>query len=144
LGGTPRQGWINAMDGNLYRLSFFSFAQAFNNNPKGNAYLGAYTLLTPLSRRLELIINVPFFVRNNAVSGLPILNPNNPTLSTTKSHSGFGDMSFTPRVLLHETKDFSLTGELAVVVPTGTEPLAGKTAPWSRPLASGITSRAAG
>ena len=25
-GGAPRQGWINAMDGNLYRLWFFTFA----------------------------------------------------------------------------------------------------------------------
>ena len=74
-GGAPRQGWINAMDGNLYRLSFFTFAQAFNSAPKGNAYLGSYTILAPLSRRLELIINVPFVVRNNAVSGLPIIEP---------------------------------------------------------------------
>ena len=59
------------MDGNLYRLWFFTFAQAFNQGPKGNAYLGSYTLMAPLSRRLELIINVPFVVRNNAVSGLP-------------------------------------------------------------------------
>ena len=125
-GGAPRQGWINAMDGNLYRLWFFTFAEAFNQAPKGNAYLGSYTVLTPLSRRLELIINVPFVIRNNAVSGLPILNPNDPT-ATTKSHTGFGDISFTPRVLLHETKDFSFTGELAVVTPTGTQPLAGKT-----------------
>ena len=36
-------------------------------------------------------------------------------------------MSFTPRVLLHETKDFSLTSEMAIVTPTGTPPLAGKT-----------------
>ena len=69
-GGAPRQGWINAMDGNLYRLWFFTFAQAFNNAPKGNAYLGSYTLLTPLSRRLELIINVPFVIRNNAITRL--------------------------------------------------------------------------
>ena len=38
--------------------------------PKGNAYLGAYTLFTPLSRRLELITNVPFVLRNNAVTRL--------------------------------------------------------------------------
>jgi hypothetical protein len=127
-GGAPRQGWINAMDGNLYRLWFFTFAQAFNNAPRGNAYLGSYTLMTPLSRRLELIINVPFVIRNNASTGLPILDPNNPrATATTKSHSGFGDMSFTPRFLLHETKDFSLTAEMAVVTPTGTQPLAGNT-----------------
>ena len=50
-GGAPRQGWINAADGNLYRLWFFTFAQAFNSGPKGNAYLGAYTIFAPLSRR---------------------------------------------------------------------------------------------
>ena len=115
------------MDGNLYRLWFFSFGQAFNSDPKGNAYFGSYTLLTPLSRRLELIINVPFILRNNAVSGLPLLNPSNPTVPTTKSFSGFGDISFTPRFLLHETKDFSFTAEMAVVTPTGTQPLAGNT-----------------
>jgi hypothetical protein len=126
-GGAPRQGWINAMDGNLYRLWFFTFAQSFNSGPKGNAYLGSYTLLTPLNRRLELIINVPFVLRNNAVSGLPIVDPNNPSATTTKSHTGFGDVSFTPRFLLHETKDFSLTAEMAVLTPTGTQPLAGNT-----------------
>ena len=77
-GGSARQGWINAADGNMYRLWFFTFAQAFNQVPKGNAYLGSYTLFTPLSRRLDLIINIPFVLRNNAVSGLPIIDPNNP------------------------------------------------------------------
>jgi len=38
-------------------------------------------------------------------------------------------MSFTLRVLLHETKDFSLTFEMAVLVSTGNPPLEGKTAP---------------
>ena len=51
----------------MYRLWFFTFAQAFNQGPKGNAYLGAYTLFTPLSRRLVLITNIPFVLRNNAV-----------------------------------------------------------------------------
>ena len=74
-GSAPRQGWINAADGNLYRLSFFTFAQGFNRAPEGNAYLGAYTIFTPLSRRLELITNIPFVLRNNAVTGLPIIEP---------------------------------------------------------------------
>jgi len=108
------------MDGNLYRLWFFTFAQGFNQAPRGNAYLGSYTLLTPFSRRLELIINIPFVVRNNAVTGLPVIDPNRPVTPTSKSFSGFGDMTFTPRVLLHETKDFSLTSELSVLTPTGT------------------------
>ena len=49
-------------------------------------------------------------------------------MPTSKNHTTFGDISFTPRVLLHETKDFSLTSEVAVLVPTGNQPLAGKTA----------------
>ena len=126
-GGAPRQGWINAADGNLYRLWFFTFAQAFNQGPKGNAYLGAYTIFSPLSRRLVLIINIPFVVRNNAGSGLPIISPTGLT-PPAKDHTTFGDLSFTPRVLLHETQDFSLTAEMAVLVPTGNQPLAGKTA----------------
>jgi hypothetical protein len=127
-GGAPRQGWINALDGNLYRLWFFTFAQGFNEAPASNAYLGSYTLLTPLSRRLELITNVPFVVANNVSSGLPILNPSGGTMATSQSQTTFGDISFTPRVLLHETQDFSLTAEMAVVTPTGNSPLAGKTA----------------
>jgi hypothetical protein len=87
-GGAPRQGWIDASDGNFYRLWFFTFAQGFNsrepnNQPSiGNGYLGAFTLYTPLSRRLLLITNIP--------------------------------------------KDFTLTSELAVLVPTGNRPDAGK------------------
>ena len=56
-GGAPRQGWINAVDGNMYRLWFFTFAQGFNQPPVSNAYLGAYTLYTPLSRRLLLTVS---------------------------------------------------------------------------------------
>jgi hypothetical protein len=125
-GGAPRQGWINAADGNLYRLSFFTFAEGFNHSAP-NAYLGAYTILVPLSRRLELITNIPFVLSNNAVTGLPIIDPNQPATTTTQRQTGFGDVSFTPRVLLHETQDFSLTAELAIVTPTGTPPLAGTT-----------------
>jgi hypothetical protein len=127
-GGAPRQGWINASDGNLYRLWFVTFAQAFNQGPKGNAYLGAYTIFLPFSRRLDLIVNVPFVLRNSAGSGLPIIGPSGLSMPTSKNHTTFGDLSFTPRVLVHETQDFSLTAEMAVLVPTGNQPLAGKTA----------------
>jgi hypothetical protein len=123
-GGAPRQGWINAADGNIYRLNFFTFAQGFNGPSRGNAYLGGYTLYTPLSRRLELITNIPFVVHNNAITGSPIIDPEQPM--AFHSQTTFGDVSFTPRVLLHETQDFSVTVELAVVTPTGDRPLEGK------------------
>jgi hypothetical protein len=125
-GGAPRQGWINALDGNMYRLWFFTFAEGFNHSAS-NAYLGAYTLYTPLNRRLELITNVPFVVANNIVSGLPVIRPSGGTAGTSQSQTTFGDLSFTPRVLLHETQDFTLTAEMAVVTPTGNSPLEGKT-----------------
>ena len=127
-GGAPRQGWINAADGNMYRLWFFTFGQAFNQGDKSNAYIGAYTLYTPLSRRLLLITNIPFVLRNSAGDGLPTISPTGLTNRTSHNQTTFGDISFTPRVLLHETKDFSLTAEVAAVVPTGNQPLAGKTA----------------
>jgi hypothetical protein len=127
-GGAPRQGWINAADGNMYRLSFFTFAQGFNEAPQSNAYLGSYTLLTPFSRRLMLITNIPFVITNNTSDGLPTISPQGRVGATTHSQTTFGDVSFTPRVLLHETKDFSLTADLTVLTPTGNTPLAGKTA----------------
>jgi hypothetical protein len=126
-GGAPRQGWINASEDNMYRACLFTFAQAFNEAPVKNAYLGSYTLLTPLSRRLELITNVPFVVVNNVSSGLPISDPPAGTAARTKGQATFGDVSFTPRVLLHETQDLSLTAEVAVLTPTGDSPLAGRT-----------------
>jgi hypothetical protein len=125
-GGAPRQGWINAADGNIYRLNFFTFSQGFNNPPQGNAYLGGYTLYTPFSRRLLLITNVPFVLRNNGSNGLPTIDPSQP--GAAQSQTTFGDISFTPRVLLHETQDFSLTAEMTVLTPTGNQPVAGKSA----------------
>jgi hypothetical protein len=35
-GGAPRQGWINAMDGSMYRLWFFTFAEGFIPPPMEN------------------------------------------------------------------------------------------------------------
>ena len=125
-GGAPRQGWINAADGNMYRLSFLTFAEGFNDAPQENAYLGGYTLLTPLNRRLMLITNVPFVVHNNVSDGLPTIDPQNG--QATLDDTTFGDISFTPRVLLYESRDFSLTADLTVLTPTGDEPVAGKSA----------------
>jgi hypothetical protein len=125
-GGAPRQGWINASDGNFYRLWWFTFAEGFNQSAS-NSYLGSYTLYTPLSRRLLLITNIPFVVANNVSSGLPVIRPSGGMARTSQSQTTFGDLSFTPRVLLHETQDFTLAAEMSVVTPTGASPLEGKT-----------------
>jgi hypothetical protein len=127
-GGAPRQGWINAADGNLYRVGLFTFGYGDNRAPKGDDYLGSFTLCTPFSRRLLLITNIPFVIHNAAVSGLPIEEPDENTGRASRNQTGFGDISFTPRVLLHETRDFSLTAELSVLTPTGNSGVAGKPA----------------
>jgi hypothetical protein len=124
-GGAPRGGWINAAFATLPRVHFFTFAQGFNNLPEGNAYQGAYTLATPFNRRFGLTTNVPFVLRNSVDSGLPVIDPPEPAGARTRSHTGFGDVSFTPRILLHESQDLSLTAELAVSTPTGSQPIAG-------------------
>jgi hypothetical protein len=67
-------------------------------------------------------------VTNNASGGLPIINPTGLTTPTIKSQTTFGDTSFTPSALVHETKDFSPTSEMTVLVPTGNQPQEGKTA----------------
>jgi hypothetical protein len=112
----------------MYRLNFLSFAQGFNNPPEGTAYRGGYTLYTPLSRRLMLITNVPFVLRNQTGGGLPTIDPHGQSVTPAgpTGQTTFGDISFTPRVLLHETQDFSVTVDLTVVIPTGNQPLAGK------------------
>ena len=90
--------------------------------------MGSYTLLTPLNRRLSIVTSIPFVLHNNVDSGLPINDPSfRPRGPTSQNQTGFGDITITPRALLHETKDFSLTAEVAVVTPTGTQPLAGAT-----------------
>ena len=98
FGRRARQGWINAADGNMYRLWFFTFGQAFNQGPKGNAYLGAYTLYTPLSRRLLLITNIPFVLRNNAGSGLPTINPSGLTAAVEGPHDIRRHLVHAPRL----------------------------------------------
>jgi hypothetical protein len=106
---------------------FFTFSQGFNQGNKSNTYLGAYTLYTPLSRRLLLITNIPFVEQNSVLTGLPIVGGPSRTTTSTRNQTTFGDLTFTPRVMLHETQDWSFTVEMAVTVPTGNLPLAGKT-----------------
>ena len=137
LKGGPRQGWIGAADGNFYRLGFFSFNYTRGLSQGGDGYAGRFTLYTPLSRRLLLITQVPFV--NSNLPSLAVGRqqfPSTPTgtggnegsggttVSTRRTHAevGFGDLSFTPRVMLFEQENFSWTAELTVQTPTGYRP----------------------
>lgn len=120
--GDAQQGWINAADGNFYRLYFFSYTFTNHLSQGGDGHTGAYTVYTPLSRRLELITNIPFVTSQPtfSVGKQSLVNPSQPTRHGTSA--GFGDMSFTPRVMLIDTDDFSLNVQTTIQTPTGYRP----------------------
>ena len=133
LKGGPRQGWIGAADGNFYRLGFLSFNYTRNLAQGGDGFAGGFTLYTPLSRRLLVIMQIPF-VRSNLPAlavgkqGFPTGPGTNPPGSSGTTPTGFGDLAITPRVMLFEKENFSWTAELTVQTPTGYRPLgAGQT-----------------
>ena len=115
----PRQGWINAEDGNFYRNWFFVYAFAHKRINGGDGHLGQYVLYAPLNRRLGLIINVPFIVVNGTASRSSVFPPSPGAPSLTKG-SGFGDITYTPRVMLFETRDAALSAQVTLRTPTGT------------------------
>ncbi len=122
--GDAQQGWINAADGNFYRLYFvsYTFTSHLNQGLGGDGNTGAYTIYLPLSRRLELITSIPF-VTSQPTFGVgknTLPNPNRPSRGPGHPTSvGFGDITFTPRVMLLEADDFTLVAQTSVQVPTG-------------------------
>jgi hypothetical protein len=116
--GAPRQGWINAADGNFYRNWFFVYAFSHKRINGGNGHLGQYVLYAPLNRRLGLIINVPFIVVNGTASRSSVFPPSLGAPGVTRG-SGFGDITFTPRVMLFEAQGTALSAQLSIRTPTG-------------------------
>jgi hypothetical protein len=104
-GGAPRQGWLNSFDGVFYRLGVatFGFAEDFADN--GDQYVGAVTEYLPFNRRFELRIDAPFVVANKG--------------TTDHYHASYGDLQFTPRLLLSETRNFSQSFNVTLRAPTG-------------------------
>ena len=106
-GGAPRQGWIGALDGVFYRLGIGTFSFAREANENGNAYTGAVTLYTPLSRRLEMRYDLPMITSSKG--------------STDDYHTAAGDIVLSPRVILSETQDFTQSMGVSFRAPTGDE-----------------------
>ena len=106
-GGAPRQGWINALDGLFYRSNFVSFTQFNDFHEKGNAYLGDYSIFTPISRRFQLRFDVPFVDSNR-------------TSPSDTYRSNFGDVVVYPRFMLSESRDLTQVLSIVVRTPTGT------------------------
>jgi hypothetical protein len=113
-GLTPRHGWLGAFDGVFYRLWFtrFTYFKDINTAFRGNRYMGDYSLFLPLSRRFEVLLDVPFVVSNG-------------TKDQTRGYiTRFGDFSITPRVLLSESAATTQSFALGIRTPTGSPSVA--------------------
>jgi len=104
-GGAPRQGWLNAADGVFYRLGIgtFNFAENFNHN--GNLWAGGLTLYAPFNRRFELRVDFPSGIANKGIG--------------SNYEASFGDMQFTPRLLLSESRNFTHSFNVTLRAPIG-------------------------
>ena len=122
-GDARRQGWIGAADGNFYRLYWISYIEAFNTNGAPNGYTSRINIYTPLSRRLLLITTIPT-VNANTPSfnlGTADFGSSGAAINGVAQGTGtsFGDLTLTPRFMLKETRDLSLSAQLTVQIPTG-------------------------
>jgi Putative MetA-pathway of phenol degradation len=122
--GALRQEWINSANGVFYRQWVLDYNFRDRATKSGNRDIGTYSIFAPLSRRLELFVTIPFVdyhvVDNSSASsgGRSSLSPK--AASPGASYrSTFGDVVFTPQVLLSETKNTSIMSVLAIRTPTG-------------------------
>lgn len=108
-GRTPRHGWLGAFDGVFYRLWLtpFTYGNGLRTPHGSNSYGGNFAIFLPLSRRFDLLINVPFVTANGT------RNPR------TGYQSNFGDFTVTPRFLLSETERTSQVFAVDIGTPTG-------------------------
>jgi hypothetical protein len=122
--GALRQEWLNASNGVFYRQWTANYTFRSTVPPRGNADIGQWSVFAPLSRRLELFVTVPYVeykVPDQATaSGLKgALTRSSAASPTSAYRATFGDVTFTPSVLLHETQDTSIMSVLAIRTPTG-------------------------
>lgn len=110
--GAPRQGWINAFDGVMYRLWFNEFSYKQNAGGNGENYSATWTIFVPLNQRLDVRIDVPYLT--SAKGG-----PENQYLTQ------FGDLTFRARVRLHETRDTTVLAIIGASTATGQQPVGG-------------------
>ncbi len=94
--GAYRTGWVNAPDGFFRREmdQLYSYTCGLHGMP--DEHIGETLLFLPLSRRLEMVIFVPFV--DSLVPG----------------SSSFGDVLGVGRVMLHETKDLGVTSGMTI------------------------------
>jgi hypothetical protein len=110
-GLTPRQGWLGAFNGLFFRLwlTTFSFEDHIKTPPGADRYTGTYDIYLPLSRRLEVLFEVPFVVANRAPT---------PRHGYTAQ---VGDLLVVPRFMLAESVATTHVFDLDIRTATGTK-----------------------
>lgn len=105
--GALRGGWVNTFSGFFLREldPTYSFTSATSGGR--DEHVGALIYLTPLSRRLQLGLDIPFVDSLESGGGIH------------HSDTSFGDIVITPQVMLQETQDLSLSLGVGVRTPTG-------------------------
>lgn len=122
--GALRQEWIDSANGVFYRQWVMDYDYRNRIPSKGDQHLGSWFIFAPLNRRLEILFTVPFL---DAVR-LPTKATSAPGTgrlgSTSRTRLGpfqgqFGDLSVTPQILFHETRNTSVMGIMTITTPTG-------------------------
>ena len=107
-GGAPRHGWLNTVDGWFTREWHVGYFHTDGEGTGPDTHVGIYQHQTPLSRRLWLGIDVPFVVNVDGDGG-------------AADAEDFGDIVVIPKIKLYDARDMSVTAEVGIQIPTGTD-----------------------
>jgi len=98
-GGAPRQGWLATADGFFTREVHLAYDYVERSGaPDSYEVLGRFNY--PLSRRLWIGTEIPFH-------------------RETGDRGDLGDITVTPEVMLHETRNVSINAGVGLRLPTG-------------------------
>ena len=97
-GGAPRQGWLATADGFFTREAHLAYDYTTARNSDAHEVLARFNY--PLSRRLWAGVEVPFYQKSGR-------------------QDGFGDITLTTQVMLHETRNLSINAGVGWRLPTG-------------------------
>jgi len=107
-GGAPRHGWLNTVDGWFTREWHAGYFFTDDRADGSDTHVGIYQYQTPLSRRLWVGIDVPFVVAVDGDGG-------------AANAEDFGDIVVIPKIKLYDRRDMSVTAEVGIQIPTGTD-----------------------
>lgn len=96
--GAPRQGWLATADGFFTREAHLAYDYTDGDGFDRHQVLARFH--HPLSRRLWVGLEVPFFQQSGSVRD-------------------FGDITLTTQVMLHETRNVSINAGVGWRLPTG-------------------------